>query len=1038
MSFLCHSRQILMSRFLFNRSNLRYSVWHFCLLLIAFTCRSFAADQEIDFDRQIAPLLSSHCLECHSGPTSESELDLSERSAAFKGGESGIAIVPKELNQSLIWERIEADEMPPKHPLDDEDKLLIKRWIEQGAKWGTNPIDRYAYSTKTRAGRDWWSLQPLKNVTPPSIGDSVKNPDSNRSLIQWSSNEIDLFIAKKLAEKKLSPSPAATPRVLIRRLYFDLIGLPPTPEQIEQFEKNPSEKAYQKIVDKLLASKHYGERWGRHWLDVVRFGESDGFERNAPRKNAWHYRDWVIKALNQDMPYDQFVKMQLIGDQLVAGVDGASATGFWTAGVHNTVVGGSKRMKQLARQDEIEEVLATVGQTFVGLTVNCARCHDHKFDPISQKEFYQMASAISGLGYGERTETTAVDQKRVNTIDAKLLRLRRQLSSIEQTARKEILAERDKGNREAPALPKAYARWEFETDLNDSIGELHGTAINGARIENGALIVDGKSIVQTTPLKKEIKEKTLEVFVQLDSLDEGGGGAITIETLNGVVFDSIVFAEREPKQWMAGSNGFARTDSFQAPAELDATKRPVHFSIVYQADGTIIGYRDGKLYGSAIRKSGLQTYNAEQSEIIFGLRHKPVGGAGRHLKAKIFHAAFYDRALSAEEVAATAGDSSNYVSEKELVEFLSSGTRLLREKLKAEIGELAQQKSNLLAKANQRIYTLTPGGGAVTNVLLRGDPDNVGEVVSPGAVASVSGVDADFSLASNSNEKDRRKKLADWIASKNNPLFSRVIANRIWHYHFGVGIVDTPNDLGFNGGRPTHPELLEWLSVKFRDGGFRMKSLHRLIVSSSTYRQAGYVDTAKHSPNPNEIDADNRLLWKMNPRRLEAESIRDAMLTVSGKLNDSMSGGPSFEDVSIKENSGTTYYEPIDVNDDRFFRRTVYRFNPRGGRSALLDTFDCPDSASTAPRRAVTTTPLQALSLLNNSFVLHMSDYFAARIENEAGDNIEKQVDLAWRMAVQRKPDANELLLASKFLKENDLKALCRALFNISEFVVIE
>ncbi len=1026
-----------MPKFFHEFLNSRYCYFILGSLFVGLLGGSLFADDEIDFDRQIAPIISSHCLECHSGETAEAELDLSDQNTAFKGGESGVSIVPKDLDASLIWERIASNEMPPKHPLDADDRTLIKKWIEQGANWGTSPIDRYAFSTKTRAGRDWWSLQPLKNVIPPNFKNASKKQVLKFDPNQWARNEIDLFIAKRLLEKKLSPSPVATPRTLIRRLYFDLVGLPPTPEIVEQFERNPSEEAYQKIVAELLASKHYGERWGRHWLDVVRFGESDGFERNAPRKNAWHYRDWVIKALNGDMPYDQFVQMQLIGDQLKGGIDGSSATGFWTAGVHNTVVGGSKRMKQLARQDEIEEVLATVGQTFVGLTVNCARCHDHKFDPISQKEFYQMASAISGLGYGEKTETSIVDQVAINKIDAKLIQLRRQLSSIEQTARKKIIAQREKGNRETPTPPQAFARWEFETDLKDTIGNLDGTASGSARIENGALIVDGKSFVQTTPIEKEIKEKTLEVFVQLDSLDERGGGAISIETLNGVVFDSIVFAEREPKQWMAGSNGFVRTDSFQGPAESDAKNRPIHFSIVYEADGTIVGYRDGKPYGRTVRKSGLQTYPANQTEIIFGLRHKPAGGVGRHLKAKIFHAALYDRALTSEEVAATAGDSSNYVSEKELIEFLSSGTRLLRGKLKSEVDELSKQKADLLSKANQKIYTLTPGGGAVTNVLLRGDPDNVGEVVSPGAIASVSGVDARFSLPPNAKEFDRRKKLANWITSENNPLFSRVIANRIWHYHFGVGIVDTPNDLGFNGGRPTHPDLLEWLASKFRDDGFRMKSFHRLIVSSSSYRQAGYPNKKNLSPNPNDVDSDNRFLWKMNPRRLEAESVRDAMLFVAGKLNDSM-GGPSFEDVSIKENNGTTYYEPIDTNDSRIFRRTIYRFNPRGGRSALLDTFDCPDPASTAPRRAVTTTPLQALSLLNNSFVLQMSDYFAQRIRKAAGDDIEQQVLLAWRMTIHRTPDETELALATKFLVDNDLPALCRALFNVSEFVVIE
>ncbi|MEO2031704.1 MAG: DUF1553 domain-containing protein [Planctomycetaceae bacterium] len=985
---------------------------------------SLAIAQPSDFDDTVAPILAAHCLECHGGPEPKGGLDLSRAKSALEGGDSGAVIAINDSGASLLWERISRDEMPPKHQLSSAEKDVIRQWIDGGAEWGTSPIDPFAVTTSQRAGYDWWSLQPLAAPQSPDI-------DSRG----WARNEIDAFVFRKLHEADLQPSSEANPRVLVRRLYFDLIGLPPTPETVAQFAADPSESAYQQLVNDLLASQHYGERWGRHWLDVVRFGESSGFERNEPRLHAWPYRDWVINALNSDLPYDDFVRMQLIGDQLVPGIEGAAATGFWVAGVHNTVVGGSKRMKLLARQDELEEVLATVGQTFLGLTVNCARCHDHKFDPIKQKEFYQLASAISGLGYGERTEQSAEATARLNEIHAQLSMVNEELATINNTARHEIISARGEGEVQEPDLPGAFARWEFDSDLKDSMGTLHGTAQGNAHIENGALVVDGTSFVVTTPVPEDVSEKTLEVWVQLDTLQQRGGGVMSIETPDGNVFDSIVFAEREQGRWMSGSNGFARTDSFHGQAETEVQQRPVHFAIVYKADGTILGYRDGVQYGQSVQKAPLQTYSAGNSEMIFGLRHKPAGG-NRWLTGRIHRAALYDRALSAEEVAASSGNSAQYVTEQQITEWISENQLEIRTALIGRSKTLADQRDRQAQLASRKFYTLTPKEGAITHVLLRGDPENAGEQVSPAAVAAVAGVDSDFHLAPNAREDERRRQLAQWIADPANPLFSRVIVNRVWHYHFGTGLVDTPNDFGFNGGRPSHSQLLEWLAVWFRDNGFRLKDLHRLLVTSRTWRQAAF-DPASTTPDGAAIDAGNRLLWRMAPRRLEAESIRDSMLSVAGKLNTQL-GGNSFVDVSIVSNNGTTYYDPIDVDGDAFFRRTVYRFNPRGGRSALLDTFDCPDPANTAPRRAVTTTPLQALSLLNNSFVLQMSTYLAERVKNEVGSSISEQVSRAWQLAVARQPTVEEQKLSIELVSKHGLPALCRGLFNISEFVLVE
>jgi hypothetical protein len=315
---------------------------------------------------------------------------------------------------------------------------------------------------------------------------------------------------------------------------------------------------------------------------------------------------------------------------------------------------------------------------------------------------------------------------------------------------------------------------------------------------------------------------------------------------------------------------------------------------------------------------------------------------------------------------------------------------------------------------------------------IRGSVTNYGPTVTPGGIAAVPGLSADFQLAADAPDASRRRKLADWVTSPRNPLFTRVIVNRVWHYHFGRGIVSTPSDFGFNGSRPSHPQLLEWLASRFASGKFRLKALHRTILLSATYRQA-----SRARPRALIRDASNRLLWRVSPRRIEAEVLRDSILAVAGQLNEE-GGGPGFVDVSITPNNGTTYYEPLDKDDPALNRRTVYRFTPRGGRSAVLDTFDCPDPSTAAPRRNVTTTPLQALSLLNNPFVLRMARHFAARIVAEVGDDIERQVIRGWQLAVQHDPDARQRDLSLELLRQHGLQALCRALFNTNDFIIIE
>jgi hypothetical protein len=967
-----------------------------------------------DFDKEVAPILASRCLDCHSGPKPKGKFDISRKA---------------NVNAAELWKMVEAKEMPPKKPLPEAEAKILKAWVDAGAKWGSDPIDPFRITTTSRAGYDWWSLQPVRRPSVPEI----RNPKHEIR------NDIDRFVQAKLSDRGLSPSAPADRRTLIRRVYFDLIGLPPSPEEVEAFVNDKDANAFEKVVDHLLKSPHYGERWARHWLDIVRYGETDGFERNTPRQNSWHYRDWVIRAFNSDMPYHEFVRLQLAGDVLKPNdPDAVKATGFLVAGVHNTVL-GNEQMRLVARQDELEDIVGAVGQTFLGLTVNCARCHDHKFDPISQTDFYRLAAALGGVGFGERPLPDAKVSDEIARIAKQLDGVQNSLAAIEAPVRAAILKERGMGKPGAIAVPAPVAAWDFRKSGDDLVGKLHAKPEGGAKLTADGAILDGKrGLLRTPPLPFDLKTKTLEAWVRLDNLTQRGGGVISVQTLDGVVFDAIVFGEREVGHWMAGSDGFVRTNSFNAVPERDATKEPVHFAITYTADGTITGYRNGKLYGKGYVSRGLQSFSSGKAVVMFGCRHEPLGG-NKMLTGTVGVARLYDTALSPEQVEASYALGGGFVTDAEIDGRLTAEQRTTRASLRGEHAKLTKELDELRQRAGgTKAYVNVAGNPGVTRFLTRGDVAQPGVVVAPAGLASVSGPKADFGLAPEAADAERRKKLAEWVTAPNNPLFSRVIVNRVWHYHFGTGLVETPSDFGFNGGRPSHPELLDWLAAELANGrrepaggSFSLKHLHKLIVMSATYQQAS-------APRKDALaaDADNRLLWRFKPHRLEGESVRDAMLSVSGLLNPAI-GGKGFSDYKVRDFNGTAYFDPFDPVGPEFHRRSIYRFTPRGANQGLLDAFDCPDPAAASPRRAVTTTPLQALSLWNNGFALRMADAFAARVAKDA-DTVEKQVLRAWQLAYERSPTPEEAKLAAKLVADHGLMALCRALFNSNEFVTVE
>ena len=996
--------------------------------------RVSAEERSIDFDRRIGPLLVSRCFECHYGSKPKGGLDLSRRATATAGGESGPSIVPGNPGASLLWQRVTAGEMPPKKPLAADEQLLLKDWIARGARWGTDPIDPFRVTTATRAGYDWWSLQPVVRPRPPA----TRHDDVAQS-------PIDSFVLAKLEAAGLTLSPPADRRTLIRRLTFDLTGLPPSPDEVAAFVLDSDPHAYERLVDRLIASPHYGERWARHWLDLARFGESNGFEYDEPRRNAWPYRDWVIAALNRDLPFDEFAQQQLAGDVLVPGdPDALTATGFLVAGAYDTAGQNqqSAAMKSVVRQDELEDLVSTVSQTFLGLTAHCARCHDHKFDPIRQSDYYRLTSALGGVRHGERDLTTpaqkraelhlaAARQRRIDELTARI-------EMIDEPVRRRILAQCREPNHlpataafdsHAYSTMRPTARWEFDRDLRDSSGQLHARARSGAQIRDGGLRLNGiEAYAATVPLEKDLRTKTLEVWVCLKTLQQAGGGAISVQSLDGSIFDAIVFGEREPACWVAGSDNFARTQSFDGPRETEATTRPVVITVVYANDGTITGYRNGRRYGHSYRSTGPAVFKAGQAQVVFGLRHGPPGG-NKMLAGVVERAHLYDRALTAEEVAASAARQIDFLPEQAIVAELSTATRAERERFAAELFDLQNNPSMPVKQAS---YAITPRQPEPTRFLVRGDIRQPTDILAPGGIASLVGVSSEFRLPADAPEAQRRLALAGWLTRPQNPLFARVIVNRLWQHHFGVGLVDTPNDFGFNGGRPSHPELLDWLAATLIERNWSPKRLQREIVLSAAYRQS-FAD----NPSAAKQDADNRWLWRRNPQRLEAEAIRDAVLAVAGQLRETI-GGPGFRDFKEIFRSGTYTYEPAQTFDSAFNRRTIYRTWTRGGRSGLLDAFDCPDPSVTAPKRAVTTTPLQALALFNDAFILRMATRLAQRAERAAPGDVDGQIIRAYLWSFGRDPSADERSAARRLVAAHGLAALGRAIFNSNEFLYVD
>jgi mono/diheme cytochrome c family protein len=882
-----------------------------------------------DFDRDVRPIFAKHCSNCHGEKNQKGGLRLDLKKDALAGGDSGAAIVPKKPGDSPLLHRVtskdEFERMPPKGPgLSAAEIATLKAWIELGAPWPDAAV---------AVAEEHWSFKP---VVRPAVPGTSKNP-------------IDGFIRAKITAAGLQPNPEADRRTLIRRLKFDLLGLPPTPEEVEAFQKNQSPDAYEKLVDKYLASPQFGERWARHWLDVVRFAESHGFEMNHERPNAWPYRDWVIRSFNSDKPYDQFVKEQIAGDSLGA----EEATGFLVGGPWDQVKSPDPGLTANQRADELHDILGTTGSAFLGLTVGCARCHNHKFDPVSQVDYYRLKAVFAGVRHGERAwknDDKKPDREKLAaelaTVDAALAALEPLADPKAKTPRRVALNSRLNVDRFAPVKALAVRFVVLATNQAEPcIDELEVFA-GSRRIDTAVAKPRSSGDYPGAPEKHRLAYLNDGIPGNGRSWisNEVGRGWVELEWKQAVEFDRV--------QW-----GRDRDGAF-------ADRTPTR----YRVDVWTPGFE-------------WITVASSDDRAAFGTAAVPAA--------------------------------------------VSEADRAAWEKLRGRRAELQARLAKL--ERSGMVYAGSFATPEPTFRMHRGDAMQPREPVGPGTLTALG---SKLEIAPTATDPERRLALAKWIVDANNPLTARVIVNRLWQGHFGTGLVDTPSDFGKNGGKPSHPELLDWLASELTANKWSLKHLHRLIVTSDTYRQSSRSTVAGL-----EKDAQSRLLWRYPSRRLEAEAIRDSILFVSGKL-DLTPGGPGF---SLFEPNGNyvRVYKPKETFGPEEFRRMIYMQKTRMHGDGTFSAFDCPDGGQIAPKRNASTTPLQALNLLNGAFLLQQSDLLAARAK-QASDAPVSQVRQVFRLAFQRLPTKAEEDAAAKLVQEHGLAALCRAVLNANEFLYVD
>ena len=951
-------------------------------------------DQVRFFESQIRPVLVDQCYKCHGPQKQKAGLRLDSRTALLAGGDTGPAVVPGKVEESLLIGAIrhgdDGPKMPPAKKLPDNQVADLTRWVEMGSPWpggdvATGDLRKGPFKI-TDQDRNHWAFRPIGRPAVPAVGGAagVVNP-------------IDAFLMAQLATKGLKPNPPAETHELLRRLYYDLTGLPPTPREVESFLADRSPTAYEDLVDRLLASPRYGEAWGRHWLDLVRYAETNSYERDGAKPNAWRYRDYVIRAFNQDKPYDRFVREQIAGDELPdGGADGLIATGFYRLGIWDD----EPADREQALYDNFDDVVATTGQAFLGLTVDCARCHDHKLDPIPQADYYRLLSFFRNLNAyrnGGPTDEAPIFAdaaarrqyaERVRERDEKIRATRSALAAIEddfrekyEASRREPVAEADIEDLRFRYCPDQWDKLpDFELQKFEAIGTLPGGMFD----------------------------------INQRSRDDAFG----------FVFDGTLLVPA------AGTYTF-RLDSDDGARLIVAGKRVIDHDGIHEMGAEQVGSLDLPAGGVPIRLEYFQRtsrmgLNVTWSGPGFDRRplSAPVGPRGQATPKR----------ASAELAQQLQAEGANLLGKETFDRYQA---------LKAEL----KATKEAVIPADRALSVSEPGTAAPeTFVLLRGNPKTPGDRVEPAYLQVLGGTAATIPPPSpGARTSGRREALANWIASADNPLAARVMANRVWQHHFGRGIVRSPNNFGLQGDKPTQPALLDWLASELIRQDWRLKPLHRLIVTSAAYRMS-----SRANPEALKADPTNDHFWRFDMRRLSAEEIRDSVLDLSGTLNFKMGGPGIYPEIPASVMAGQS--QPGlgwgKSTPEEQARRSVYVFIKRSLLTPILESFDVAETDRSTPVRFATTQPTQALSMINGEFLNQQAATLAGRLKREAGADTAAQVNLALRLATARTPSPVEVargvgLIESLQARDGldpdaALSAFCLAVLNLNEFLHLD
>ncbi len=979
------------------------------------------------FEQKIRPVLVQHCQSCHSVQARESKklqggLFLDSAAGIAAGGDSGATLVKGKSAESLLMEalRFEGLEMPPAGKLPDDVIADFAKWIDMGApdpRAGEAP-SKVKREINIEEGKNWWSFRPLAAVTPP---DAAK--------------PIDSFVRQAQEKAGVTPAKPTSKEKLIRRAYFDLVGLPPTPEQVAAFVADESPNAFDKVVDELLASPAYGERWGRHWLDTARFAESGGYEFDGFRPGAYHYRDWVIKSLNADMPFDEFVRLQLAGDVLhPENLDAAAATGFLVAGPYPGQI--TAKTVERIRYDQIDDMLMTVGGSMLGLTLGCVRCHEHKYDPFPHQDYYALAASLAKTVHGPRTMDVDPD-----ATDRALAKHEADHASF--VAALDAFAKNDLPVRytawrdnELPKQPDA-SRWQTLEPVSWHAERSYLKSLPGGLLVHDGMLVPGMSVRQRGQRRIVANEETYRLTFHSHQ-----------QNLQALRLDA--FADKSLPARGPGLNG---DGSFQL-GEITVTAKPLDPAatdapVTIKLKAVSAAFEDDKqpiaqaVDGNAGTAWVVRTTAKKDNGAIFEFEAPaPVFASGTEFVVEL---KFRDLGLGRFRLSASteanpaswAGDvTPQHTHElraiatrhgKEFPESVRTSTARWFAKFDADTAKVLEAERAHAAAVPRphltEVYTTVAGGQDVF-FLKRGEVDNKDGKAEPGYLKVLWRGEAPAPTPT----VDPRVSLATWMTDFDRgagPLLARVIANRLWQHHFGQGIVGTPNDFGAQGDKPTHPELLEYLSNELVRGGWKLKPLHRAMMLSDTYRQSHEVDAANL-----KLDPTNKWLWHHRPQRLEAEVIRDALLAIGGNLDPQMYG-PSVLD-------NTT-------------RRSVYLRVKRSELLPVMTMFDAPEPTQSIGTRSVTTVPTQALALMNSPFVRQQAEKLAARIKTTDGAT-SGLVDRGYRTAFGRAPTADEAAALAAFLDSPPTPAdgspppsrdamiveFCQVLLCLSEFVYVD